>query len=61
MKNETVYDRKTILNHAFVFRCDPDTMTKIRNFLLDSGTPLIYQKHSFARLFIIEESGRHEK
>jgi hypothetical protein len=37
-------------------------MTKIRDFILDSGTALIYQKHSFARLFIVEEggSGSHE-
>jgi hypothetical protein len=57
VSEKKLLDRKTILNHAFVFRCDPETMAEIRDFILDSGTPLVYQKHSFARLYIIEEGG----
>lgn len=62
MKQQNSLSRKTLFNHAFVFRSDTETMEKIRSYLLECAANLIYQKHSLARLFIIEEggSGSHE-
>jgi hypothetical protein len=54
MKNEKP-EVRTILNHAFVYRTDSETMEKIREFLLELGATLIYEKHSFGKLFIKSE------